>query len=184
MIRVLVVDDHPTVRAGLRALLRGEPGLVHVGDAESAAEAMERCAELRPDVVVLDVHLPGGSGLLAARRLKARAAPPRVLLFSAFADEAMLVPALLAGADAVLSKAAGGDALFELIRQVHANGRVLSAPCPADRRASMNRLDHDDQALVTMLLAGTAGADVATVLGVDAREFEHRVERILGRLHR
>jgi DNA-binding NarL/FixJ family response regulator len=182
MIRIMLVDDHPAIRAGLRALLRGEPGLVPVAAAESADDALVAFRRDRPQVVVLDVHMPGGSGLLAARRLKAEPDPPRIVLFSAFADDELLVPARIAGADAMLGKETGGEALFDTIRQVHAHGRVLPRPAGAVVEAGLARLDAEDESLAAMLLADLSEAEVAELSGIAPAELAHRVERVLGRL--
>jgi DNA-binding NarL/FixJ family response regulator len=182
MIRVLLVDDHPTVRAGLRAVLRAEPGLVPVGAADSVATALTAWRRTAANVVLLDVQMPGGSGLHAARRLKAEADPPRIVLFSAFAGDALLLAGRIAGADAVLGKEHGGHALCETVRRVHTHGRVLPRPPARFVEAGLARLEAEDRALAAMLLADMAPPEVAEVLRIDDRELGHRVERLLGRL--
>ena len=182
MIRVLVVDDHPTMRAGLRVCLRGEPGLVAVGVADSADTAITAAKALEADVVVLDLHLPGGGGLFATRRLKAGPQPPRVLLFTAFAEDALLVPALIAGADALLSKEAGSETLFAAIRRVHAEGCVLPAPNMHQVHAAMESLGAEEQAIAAMLLAGVPRSDIAATLNVDQEVLEERLDDMFVRL--
>lgn len=182
MIRVLIVDDHPTMRTGLRVCLRGEPGLVPVGVADSVTTAVANTRSHRPDVVVLDLHLPGGGGLLAAHRLKLLPRPPRVLVFTAFADDALLVPALIAGADGILTKEAGSDALFEAIRRVHADGRTLPLPNPRHVDATMRLLEEQDRPIATMLLAGVAVTDVAATLRVDLDGLDEHLAKMFGRL--
>ena len=182
VIRVLVVDDHPTIRAGVRVSLRGEPGLLAVGTAESVDTAVTAARSVSADVVLLDVHLPGGGGLLAARLLKGLPKPPRVLLFTAFADDALLVPALIAGADGILGKEAGGEALFEAIRRVHSHGRVLRQPSVEEIHAVMRRLEVDDQPIAAMLLDGASLPEVAATLRLDMPEAETRVGDMLAAL--
>src|SRR5689334_15494390 len=104
MIRVAIADDHPAVRVGLQAALRAEPGLVPVGMAGTPAELEPLLYRTRPDVVLLDYHLPNADGLTICRRLKADPPAPAVLLYSAFADESLTVPALVAGADGIVHK--------------------------------------------------------------------------------
>lgn len=182
MIRVLVVDDHPTMRTGLRVCLRGEPGLVPVGVADSVTTAVTNARSHGPDVVVLDLHLPGGGGLLAAHRLKLEPRPPRVLLFTAFADDALLVPALIAGADGILGKEAGSDALFEAIRRIHADGRTLPSPDAARVAATMALLEEDDRPIAMMLLSGVAPTDVAATLRVDLDGLDEHLANMFDRL--
>ncbi len=184
MIRVLVVDDHPTMRAGLRVCLRGEPGLVPVGVADSVDTAVAAARSSRADVVLLDLHLPDGNGLHATRRLKAQPRPPRVLIFTAFADEALLVPALIAGADGILGKEAGSDILFEAIRKVHAEGCALPPPNLRQLHAAMASLQADEHAIVAMLLAGVSEPDIAATLRVDPETLEERLDHMLIRLQR
>ncbi len=182
MIRVLVVDDHPTIRAGVRVCLRGEPGMHAVGAADSVDAAVTAARSVGADVVLLDLHLPGGGGLNAARRLKSLPQPPKVLLFTAFADDALLVPALIAGADGILGKEVGGEALFEAIRRVHADDRVLRQPSVDEIRATMRRIDVEDQPIAAMLLGGAAMPEVASTLRLPPGEFETRVAGMLARL--
>ena len=182
VIRVLVVDDHPTIRAGVRVSLRGEPGLLAVGTADSVDTAVTAARSMSADVVLLDVHLPGGGGLYAARRLKGLPKPPGVLLFTAFADDSLLVPALIAGADGILGKEAGGEALFEAIRRVHGHGRVLRQPSVQEIHAVMGRLDVDDQPIAAMLLDGASLPEVAATLRLDVAKAETRVADMLAAL--
>jgi DNA-binding NarL/FixJ family response regulator len=182
VIRVLVADDHPAMRAGLRVCLRGEPGLVPVGAADSADSAVRTARSVRADVVVLDLHLPGEGGLHAACRLKAGPQPPRVLLFTAFAHDALLVPARIAGVDGVLGKEAGGDALFDAIRRVHANGCSLPAPDVEQVRATMASLEEDEQPIAAMLLAGIASSDIAATLRLDPVDLDALLQRMFTRL--
>ena len=182
VIRVLVVDDHPTMRAGLHVCLRGEPGLVPVGAADSADTAMAAARSLRPDVVLLDLHLPGGGGLHVTRLLKAEPRPPRVLIFTAFADDALLVPALIAGADGVLGKEAGSEILIETIRKVHAEGCVLAPPNLRQLHAAMASLEAEEHSIVAMLLAGVSVPEIAATLRVDPDVLDERLGHMLFRL--
>ncbi|MDP8968072.1 MAG: response regulator transcription factor, partial [Actinomycetota bacterium] len=99
MIRILIVDDHPAMRAGLTAVLRAEPGLVPLDAATSVSDLWPTLKRTRPDVVVLDYHLPGDDGLVLCRRIKRELPAPAVLLYSAYADAALTIPARLAGVD-------------------------------------------------------------------------------------
>ena len=108
MIRILIVDDHPAMRTGLSAVLRAEPGLVPLDAVGSVGDLWPALHRTRPDVVVLDYHLPGDDGVPACRRLKRELPAPAVLLYSAYADAALAIPAVLAGDAAVAGTASHG----------------------------------------------------------------------------
>ncbi|HEX7300188.1 MAG TPA: response regulator transcription factor [Solirubrobacteraceae bacterium] len=116
MIRVLVVDDHPVLRAGLEAVLRSEPGFVCVGTASDGHELVVMLRRTRPDVVLLDWHLGDDDGVALCRMLRAEAAPPEVVLYTANAQNDLLSAAEAAGAHAVVEKGADIDHLFDALR--------------------------------------------------------------------
>src|SRR5919201_4420645 len=109
MIRVLVVDDHPVLRAGLEAVLRSEPGFVCVGTAADGHELVAMVRRARPDVVLLDWRLGDEDGVSLCRALRAETAPPQVVLYTASAGEELVADAAAAGAHAVIEKAADID---------------------------------------------------------------------------
>ena len=116
MIRVLVVDDHPVLRAGLEAVLRTEPGFVCVGTAGDGHELLAALRHTRPDVVLLDWRLGDEDGVALCRTLRAETAPPEVVLYTASSDEDLIVAAVDAGAHAVVEKGADIDQLFDALR--------------------------------------------------------------------
>jgi len=122
-IRVLLADDHPVVRVGLRALLEGEPDIRVVGEAGSADEAVELVRELQPDVAVLDISMPG-NGLEALRRIAALGLPTRILILTVHAEERSLLPVLQAGGSGYVRKSSLHTDLVEAIRTV-ARGEVF-----------------------------------------------------------
>ena len=182
MIRVLIVDDHEAVRAGLHGLLRGEPGIVPVGMASGDGDLWPLLSRTRPDVVILDFHLPGRHGLLLCHRIKAALPAPRVMVYSAFADERLVLPATLAGADAIVDKSAPVDELFDALRELGRDRRRLPPVTPEQMRAAAAVLPPEDLPLVGMLLEGTPRAEIAQTLDIPADELGPRVERIVGRL--
>jgi DNA-binding NarL/FixJ family response regulator len=125
-IAVLLVDDHAVVREGYRRLLERDGSLVVVGEAASSAEAIRCDGELEPDVVVLDIALPGVSGIETLRRIIARRPDARVLMFSMFQEGIYASRAMSAGARGYLSKASAPDLLVAAVRCVAAGGRYLS----------------------------------------------------------
>jgi DNA-binding NarL/FixJ family response regulator len=123
MIRVLVVDDHPVLRAGLEAVLRSEPGFVCVGTAGDGHELVAMLRRTGPDVVLLDWRLGDEDGVTLCRTLRAEPAPPEVVLYTANADSDLLVAAEAAGAHAVVEKGANIDELFDALRLAARGGR-------------------------------------------------------------
>jgi DNA-binding NarL/FixJ family response regulator len=182
VIRILLVDDHTAMRAGLSAVLRAEPGMIAldaVGSADAVDPAVRRS---RPDVVLLDYHLQKSDGLVVCRSLKRTLLPPAVLLYSAYADASLLIPALLAGADGLLNKSAPATELYDAIRTVARGEKVLPPVARelVDRAAT--RLEPEDLPILTMVVDGTAPGDIAGALRIDGRELNRRVDRMLGRL--
>jgi DNA-binding NarL/FixJ family response regulator len=123
MIRVLVVDDHPVLRAGLEAVLRVEPGFVCVGTASDGHSLLAALRRTRPDVVLLDWRLGEEDGLALCRSLRAEPAPPEVVLYTASAEGGLLEQAAGAGAFAVVEKTADIDQLFDALRLAVRGGR-------------------------------------------------------------
>jgi DNA-binding NarL/FixJ family response regulator len=123
MIRVLVVDDHPVLRAGLEAVLRTEPGFVCVGTAADGHELRAALGQTRPDVVLLDWRLGDEDGLALCRTLRGGPAPPEVVLYTATADPGLDGQAQAAGAHAVVEKSADIDDLFDTLRLAARGGR-------------------------------------------------------------
>jgi DNA-binding NarL/FixJ family response regulator len=182
MIRLLIVDDHPAMRAGLTAVLRAEPGIVPLGAASSEDDLPVMLERTRPDVVLLDYHLPGSDGLKLCRRIKRDGHAPAVLLYSAYADSAMVVPAILAGADGLMNKSAPAPELFDALRAVARGDRVLPPVPRALLEAAGSRVDPEDQPILAMMLDGTSPAEVADTLRVDHRDVSRRIDAMIERL--
>jgi DNA-binding NarL/FixJ family response regulator len=180
VIRVAVVDDHPALRAGLQTVLDSEPHIVSVGDSDGAEEHVWPMLNLvRPDVLLLDYHLPRGDGLQLCYRIKQDVPAPRVIIFTAYASPTLALPATLARADGILSKGTGARDLFSVIRMVYAGDRVLPPISARVLEEASEDLLGDDRALVGMLLDGASEADVAQTLRVPTRDVRHAVQRIL-----
>ena len=135
MITVLIVDDHPVVRDGLRGILSSAADLSVVGEAGTGAEAVTRCAELEPDVVLMDLRMPVLSGVEAIRQLRKADSPVRVLVLTTFDADTDVVPAIQAGADGYLLKDAPAEELLRAIRSA-AQGEAVLAPSVAGRLMS------------------------------------------------
>ena len=183
MIRVAIVDDHPAVRLGLAAALSGQPDLEPAGSVGSSRELAPLLYRTRPDVVLLDYHLPGADGLTVCRRIKADVLAPAVLLYSAFADDSMIVPAIIAGADGVLDKGAPPRELYANLRRVACGERALPPVSPALVRAASEALDPADLPILGMLVDCMPPAEVAADLRIERVEFSRRLDRMLARIN-
>jgi DNA-binding NarL/FixJ family response regulator len=182
VIDVLVVDDHPAVRVGLVALLRREPGIVPIGVAQGVEDALAAAARRPPDVALVDYSLSDGDGLTLCHLLKSRAAPPGVLVYSAFARDGLALAARAARADGLLSKGAPPEELFAAIRAV-ANGHLVPpSGTPEEMALAGARLESGDLPILGMLVEGVATEEIATVLGLHPRELDGRVRRIVAEL--
>jgi DNA-binding NarL/FixJ family response regulator len=137
-IRLLIVDDHPVVRDGLRGMFTGAEGYDVVGEASDGAEALDLADRLQPDVVLMDLRMPGVDGVTAIRRLAERPDPPRVLVLTTYESDTDVVPALEAGATGYLLKDSPRAELFRAV-QAAARGESVLAPSVASRLVSQLR---------------------------------------------
>jgi DNA-binding NarL/FixJ family response regulator len=182
MISVAVVDDHLAVRVGLYAAIRSEPGLTAVGVASSAAELAPLLYRARPEVVLLDYRLPDEDGLTVCRRIKSDVPAPAVIVYSAFADSSMTVPAVVAGADGLLDKSAPARDLFDAIREVARGGSAIPPVSRPLLEAAGDALDTEDLPILSMLIDRTPPHEIADTLRLDRAELGRRVARMLERL--
>jgi DNA-binding NarL/FixJ family response regulator len=180
--RIVVVDDHAAVRLGLVRVLGREPGFTLVAALEHERQLREVTARERVDVVVLDYALAKGDGLVLCHGLKQRTRPPAVLIYSAYAGPALLVPAAIAQADAVVNKAEPVSALLDAIRRIARGERLMPRLPPDLVAAAIARLDAGDAALASMLINGATRDDIACALARDEQDVARHARRIIGRL--
>jgi len=182
MIRTAVLDRHPAVRAGVDAILRAAPGLAPAGGAADARELWALLYRARPDVVLVE-HDPGTrDGLAVCLRLQALVPRPRVVLWAADPGPELVVPATLAGAGAIVDRAAEPRVLLHAIRAVARGEQPLPAITPGLKARAAERLAPQDRAILAMRLAGTTPADVAATVGLGRRELAARMHAIVGAL--
>lgn len=131
-IRILIVDDHPVVREGLAGMLAGQPDFAVVGEAVHGADGVERAIQLRPDVVLMDLRMPGMDGVAAIRALRLRQNPAHVLVLTTYDSDADILAAIEAGATGYVLKDAPREDLFRAIRAA-ARGETVLAPAVASR---------------------------------------------------
>lgn len=182
VIRVAVVDDHAAIRIGLSSAIASQPGLVCVGVATDGDDMPPLLHRTRPDAVVLDYHLPRVNGLELCRRIKTDVLAPAVLLYSAYADPALVVPALVAGADGIVHKGSPTRELFEAIHAVADGGFHMPPLIPELLQAASAALDAQDRPVLELLLEWTPRWRIAATLGLAAAELDERIERMLARL--
>jgi NarL family two-component system response regulator LiaR len=188
-IRLLIVDDHAVVRQGLRGFLRLQDGIEVVGEAASAAEAIDIAGAVSPDVVLLDLVMPEGNGIGALRRLIEVAPGVRVLVLTSFADDAQIFAAMAAGASGYLLKDIDPQALADAIRDVHA-GRPALHPSVAARlmrQGAVPRGSHDDltareRDVLRLMVEGLANKQIAQRLGIGEKTIKTHVSRVLAKL--
>ena len=136
-LRIMIVDDHEVVRDGIKALLAEQEGFTIAGEAEGVREAIERAEWARPDVVVMDIRLPDGSGIDATREIRARLPNTQVLMLTTFADDEALFASIMAGAAGYVLKQVHGGDLVRAIRAVGAGQNLLD---PTVTKAVLDRL--------------------------------------------
>lgn len=193
VIRVLLADDHAVLRLGLRTLIETEPDLLVVGEAANGEEAVERARSCRPDVVLLDLVMPGTDGLYALERLALFPTPPQILVFTGFADDDKLFPAIKAGARGYLLKEIAPQELLVAIREVARGGSALH---PAVARRVLREITRPPQEpliadaltereveVLTLLARGFSNQDIAEHLTVRERTVRSHVSSILSKLH-
>jgi two-component system, NarL family, response regulator DevR len=149
-LRVLLVDDHEVVRRGLRGLLESHDGIEVVGEAGTAEDALRQVGYNAPDVVVMDVRLPDGSGVEATRKIRDRFPDVAVLMLSSYADEEAMMSSIEAGAAGYLLKRVDSDAIVDGVRKVGA-GQSLLDPAMTDKLFTKLRNDGEDDELIARL---------------------------------
>jgi len=201
-IRILVVDDHTLFRRALTSLLRDAAGLVVVGDAGDAGEAIRRAAELLPDVILLDNHLPGVRGVNAIGSLQEAAPQARIIMLTVSEDEADLAAALRAGASGYLLKTMEGNALSDAIRSAMHGASVvapemtgkliaayreaanaLPAAAPAAAPVSvLEQLSPREQEILRCIARGESNKEIARSLGIAETTVKIHVQHVLRKL--
>jgi DNA-binding NarL/FixJ family response regulator len=181
-VRVIVVDDHAAVREGIRAMLASEADLERIAVTATAGEALALAERDRPDVMVLDYHLPDEDGLSLCLRLKSTHSRPAVLIYSAFADDHLVALGVIAGADALMSKAADPDELCDTVRALAAGTACMPTVMPAAMNSVAFRLDAEDLPILGMLANRTPPSQIAATLRMDEAWLDTRRWAMLSRL--
>lgn len=187
-IRVLVVDDHPVVRQGLRTFLDLQDDITVVGEAADGAAAVSAAVQLAPDVVLLDLRMPGTDGAHALRELRARGVQTRVLVVTSFTDPAAVLPALRAGAAGYVYKDVDPLALATAIRAVHAGhalvdaavlGQLTGTDATSRHGAALTPRERD---VLAQIAGGRSNREIARALSLSEKTVKTHVGSIFSKL--
>jgi two-component system NarL family response regulator len=183
-IRVLAVDDHPVIRIGVRALLDNEPDVEVVGDASNGADAVSLFAELRPDVVLMDLRMPGTDGFEAMREILRLDPAAKIVALSSFAGDADIARAFQAGARGYLLKDTLGTELVNAVRAAAAGQRVIP-PEVAVRMAEfapLQELTPREREVLTLVAKGFANREVARAIGRTPETVKAHLKNVMHKL--
>ena len=197
MIGIVVADDHEVVRAGFAAMLGTQPDFNVLGTARDGAEAVRACRELRPDVVLMDIRMPGTDGIEATRQLTLDEQAPRVLILTTFGLDEYVFDALRAGASGFLLKEATAGQLYDAVRVIAAGDALLApwvtrrlisefaripAPVAAPRPSSLAALTPRETEVLRRVAEGLSNTEIAVRLTVTEDTVKTHVSRLLAKL--
>ena len=193
-IRIVIADDHGVVREGLRALIQTEPGMLLVGEAENGDQAVHLVRALKPDVLLLDMIMPGMSGLEVIAAIKQEPGfATRILVLTSFSDDDLVFPAIKSGADGYLLKNAPPRALLRAIHEVHTGLPSISPTIAAKLMAELQRppslpltedpLSEREVEVLKLIAKGLSNEEIAGQLALTEGTVRVHVSRILSKLH-
>ncbi|MGW0907940.1 response regulator [Streptomyces sp. NPDC002853] len=187
LITLLIVDDHPVVRDGLRGMFRSDPCFEVLGEAADGVEAVALAERLDPDVVLMDLRMPGGNGVDAIAELNRRGSRARVLVLTTYDTDSDTLPAIEAGATGYLLKDAPRDDLFTAVRAA-AQGRTVLSPAVASRLVSRVRapgneaLSTREREVLALVAKGTSNRAIAAELFISEATVKTHLTHIYGKL--
>ncbi len=193
-LRILIVDDHEVVRLGLRTLLSNQANFIVVDEAASAKDAVEKAVQHRPDVVVMDIRMPGENGIEACRAIKTHLPNTEVLMLTSYAEDEMLFDAISAGAAGYVLKQGGGDELIRAIQRV-GQGEALLDPAVTQRvlarvrqatrqeqAAAFSDLTEQELRVLGLVSEGRTNKEIAKSLFLGEGTVRNYVSSILSKL--
>ncbi|MEU0479937.1 response regulator transcription factor [Streptosporangium sp. NPDC006013] len=187
MLRVMIVDDHPVVREGLRGMLEAAPGISVAGEAASGDEAVVRAGELRPDVILMDLRMPDGDGVSATSRILAEWPESRVIVLTTYETDADIVRAVEAGAAGYLLKDTSRADLLAAIRSA-AQGETVLSPSVATRLVTRMRapvtesLSPRETEVLSLVARGLTNAEIGKALFISEATVKTHLLRVFGKL--
>jgi two-component system, NarL family, response regulator DevR len=190
--RVLICDDHEVVREGLRGLIGRQAGMSVVGEAGTVAESIEVAARTKPDVVIMDVRLPDGSGVEACRSIREARADTKVIMLTSYADDEALFASIMAGAAGYLLKQTRGQAVVDAITAVAAGRSLLDPDVTGKVLERLRESRAEDPALASLteqerkvvagLAEGKTNREIGEALFLSEKTVKNYVSRILDKL--
>lgn len=192
MIRIMIVDDHEVVRLGLSTLLGKRPNLEVVAQASGAAESVEKARVHNPDVVIMDVRMPDGSGIEACREILAERPDARVIMLTSYADDEAVMAAVMAGASGYILKQIGSGDLIKAIETVAAGGNLLDPQITrkvldqvkqmAQQQGVEASLTDQERNVLSLIGEGKTNREIAGVLYLSEKTVRNYVSNILQKL--
>ncbi|MFT8870744.1 MAG: response regulator transcription factor [Sporolactobacillus sp.] len=188
-ITVMIVDDHDMVRKGLKAYLTGEPDIEFVGEAASGHEAATRFAELRPEVVLMDLIMEDGDGIEATRSIIQADPQAKVIILTSYYDDRQVFPAIEAGAMSYLLKTASAEEIIEAVRRAHQgknviDGKVARKLVSGARRNELPfaELTEREREVLRLIAEGQSNAEIASALFIGVKTVKTHVSSIFSKL--
>lgn len=191
-IRILIADDHPIVRRGLRTVIRTQADMELVGEAENGAQAIQQIRERTPDIALLDLQMPQEDGLAVIREITSAGVPTRCVLLTSFPDDARVMQAIKSGAHGVLLKDSAPQELLQALRRVHQGETALHPAIAMNilKEIKQPKSDLEDRILtarekqvLSLLALGMTNAEIAEQLSVSVRTITAHIRAILDKLN-
>lgn len=194
MRKIMLVDDHEVVRVGLAALLRRRGDFEIVAEAAAAEEAVEKAAQTRPDVVIMDIRMPGGSGTEACRRIREVSPQSKVIMLTSFADDNAVIESIIAGASGYVLKEIGSDAIIDAIERV-SRGESLLDPAVTEKvfahmrnQASgkgglQDTLTEQEKKILSLIGLGKTNREIAETIFLSEKTVRNYVSNIFAKLN-
>jgi len=194
-LRLLLVDDHEVTRLGLKTLLQACPFFDIVGEAASVTEAIETITRLKPDLVLLDVRLGGGSGIEVCRRIQRMDLDTKVLMLTSFADDNLVLDAIAAGADGYLLKEIHGERLVQAIQDVAAGRSILdpavtrrvmsriSSPTLLTSKNKLDILSAQERKVVALVAEGKTNKEIGHEMGLSDKTVKNYLSNAMEKLN-
>jgi DNA-binding NarL/FixJ family response regulator len=182
-VRILIVDDHPALRMGLAAMLVGQTDFQVVGEAGNAAEALDACAKLAPDIVLMDLRIPGG-GVETTLVIRQRWVKTKVLVVTAYDTDEDIFRAMQAGASGYLVKGLTCDELIQAIERIRRGEKVLPPPIASRFRERFARKDLSGRELevLRLIVAGSSNKEIARDLGIGEESVKSYLKSLFHKL--
>ena len=194
-LNILLADDHEVVRLGVRALIERQPSMKVVAEASTVQEAIDQAEALAPDVVVLDIRMPGGNGLEACRQIKERRPSTKIIVLTSFPDDEVLIDAIACGADGYVLKQIGSDDLIRALERVgrgeslldpSLTNRIFAKVREARRREwahAFAELSNQEMQILAHIAEGKTNREIGAAIGLSSKTVRNYVSVILGKLN-